>query len=242
MDNEQSPDSSTLKAVTSDAVTPHDLMRIARGFTAVFWGMLLGLLLFSNAVSLHWNRVPIPSYTLGVVLVFIGMLTLHTVTPFTRSWRKHVRTSLFVLLLHIYFAPFVYWWHRMPDVSYFLLNVMTLLFCSVWLLLLLNQLVLELSHTLDNDSLRLEAELCGWSVVILLLIPYVFFVVYPLLAAMRHHSSVFVELVQLMQRLPRWVLVFSLLPFTLTLAVCWKTKEHCFRTLQKSPGSTDRKA
>ncbi len=242
MDTEQGPGSSVEKIVTSNEVAPHDLMRIARGFTAVFWGLLLGLLLFSNAVSLHWSRVPVPSYILGVVLIFVGMLTLHSVSPFTRSWRKHVRTSLLVLLLHVYFAPFVYWWQRVPDVSYFLLNVMMMLFCSMWLLLLLNQLVLELSHTLGNDSLQLEAELCGWSVVILLLIPYVFFVVYPLLAAVRYHSSVFVELVQLMHRLPRWVLIFSLLPFTLTLAVCWKTKEYCFRTLQVPPQGADRKA
>jgi hypothetical protein len=212
-------------------------MRIARGFTGIFWGMLLGLLLFSKALRLQWNHIPIPSYILGVLLVFAGMLSLHTVSSLPGSWRRHVRMALVVLLLHAYFAPFVYWWQQIPDVSYFMLNVMILLFCSMWLLLLLNQLVLELSRALENNSLRMEAELCGWSVVFLLLLPYVFFVVYPTVAALRHDSSVFFELAQLIQRLPRWLLILSLLPFTLTMAVCWKTKEYCLSRLQSTETS-----
>ena len=42
-------------------------------------------------------------------------------------------------------------------------------------------------------------------------------------------TSLWMEISQVPFHMPRWLLAMTLLPFSLTMACCWKAKELCLR-------------
>jgi hypothetical protein len=214
-------------------LSPSQLLRVARAFACIFWGIPLGLLLFFNALRFYfWSRIPLPPYVIGIVLVYIGTIYLYMAGRITPNWIKRVKRTLFVLFLHVYFAPFVYWWQRVPDNRFFTTNVLGLVFCSLWILLLINQLVGELARALGDRTFRVEASVCGWGVIVLLMVPFLLSVAYAFVAADRHEASLQGLLLFMYRNMPSWLTVLFLLPFTMTMACSWKAKESCLTRLK----------
>lgn len=226
------PGDATAGAIAS-AVAAIQLLRVARGFNCVFWGIPLTLLLFFNAIRFpFWAAMPLPPYVLGVLVIYGGLILLHAAGRLTPRWAGLLRAGFAALFLHIYFAPFVCWWQRLPHVPFFLVNVICLFLCTMWLLLVINRLAGELACALDDTGFCLETEICGWSLILLLLLPFLAVFLFSLQAALRHQSDLHAELFQLVRLVPRWALALCLVPFALSMAVAWKAKERCLRRLR----------
>lgn len=222
-------------AVPAHHVAAGHLLRLARAFSCVFWGILLGLLLFFNALRFHlWSFVPVPPYVVGVILVYVGAVLMYTTGKLTPRWSGRVRRLLVVLFLQVYFTPFVYWWQRQPTVNYYAVNLLGLLLSGLLVLLLTNQLAEEVALALHDPVFRVEAAVCGWAVILLLLLPFTAASVYAVAAAIRHGADLYSLLLFIGRKVPRGVGFVLILPFTMTMASAWKAKESCLRLLKTS--------
>ena len=217
------------------ALTPRALVRMVRGFGAVFWGLPVSLLLFFGAVEIHLvAQFKLPSCVLGLVVVYVGLVLLRFAGVQSRMWTRHGRIGLVSTFLLIYLGPFIYWFTYMPRSGlYYLLN-MTLFFASVILLLFsVNRLAAEVGVETGDRDLMVESRLCAWSVILLMLLPTALTAVFSSYMAMKYESSLLAEMRGVRRDTPVWIHIFFLVPLSLTMTSAWKAKERCI-TLLKS--------
>ncbi len=218
------------------SVSADTLMRGARGFSCVFWGLPHSLLLYTGAVDIRlFPRVRVPAFVLGVFVIYCGLVFLQRIGPLTALWQKRVKAALFLLLLEVYLAPFLFWWRRMPYVPYYLANALVLLVCTAMGLFVLNKLGGEIARTLHDPALHAESQISAWLSAVLLLVPAA-------AALLRSTSYAFDSGASLLQSIlaspfqtPHWLNALAVLPFTLTMAIAWKAKERCLRALKTMP-------
>jgi hypothetical protein len=210
--------------------SPDALIRVARGFSCIFWGIPLSLLLFSGALDIRlFAFVRMPAYVLGIFVAYIGTVFLQRAGPLSDMWTRRVRQLLFLLLAEIYLAPFVYWWRQMPQVPYFTANMLALVICTTWVLFVVNRLAGEVCKLLCDRTFLIETQVAGWLSVGFMLTPLAHALYTSIRAVLQPDGpSVFVF------ELPLWIYALALLPFTITMAVSWKIKERCLQVLKMS--------
>ena len=217
------------------------LIRAAKGFSCLTWGIPLGLLLFaSKTVGLRgviqvngFSQLRLPAYALAVVMIYLGMMHLYRAGAMTRSWGSYVHKGLFLSFLLMYFAPFFHWWDTRPYQTAYLVNVLLLLFSSIWLLYVTNQLAGLMGLALDDDTFYIEARLCGVAVILLMVLPYLGLIGYAVRGMIAHHSTLFAEMSQAPRALQAWMLALFLLPVPLTMASTWKAREICLHRIAR---------
>ena len=210
--------------------SPDALIRVARGFSCIFWGIPLSLLLFSGALDLRlFTFVRMPAYVVGIFLLYIGTVLLQRAGGLSDMWTRRVRQLLFLILVEVYLAPFVYWWRQMPHVTYFTANMAALVICTTWGLFAVNRLAGEVSKLLRDNTFFIETQIAGWLAVLFMLTPLVHALYTAIRAVLRPDGNFFFVL-----ELPLWIYALTLLPFTITMAVAWKTKERCIQVLKMS--------
>ncbi len=214
-------------------LTPQQLLRLARGFSRIFWGIPVSLLLFLDVLDIRLvHPVRLPTYVIGVLLVYWGFTAFQRAAPVDRRWATLLRWGFFLLFMQIYFAPFVHWWRRYPASDYHLYNVIALLCCMMVTLLIINRLSGIVADRLGDRTFRLESNLCGFSVVMLMIVPLSTLVSYSIWGVIRFDTSFYVELLHTHQQLTRWMNALFLLPLTLTMLIAWKAKERCLQALR----------
>ena len=212
------------------SLSPDALIRMARGFSCFFWGIPLSLLLFSGAMDVRiFSFVRMPAYVLGIFVAYIGTVFFQRAGPLSHSWTLQVRRMLFLLLVEVYLAPFVYWWRQMPHVLYFRANMAVLVLCTAGALFLLNRLAGEACHLLRDGAFFTETQIAAWFSAGFMLTPF-FYMLYAAVRAALHPEGGFL----LVLDAPLWVYLLALLPFTITMAVAWKMKERCLQVLKMS--------
>ena len=170
-----------------------------------------------------------PAYVLGIFVAYIGSVLLQRAGALSDMWMRRVRQMLFLILVEIYLAPFVYWWRQMPHVPYFTANMAALVICTTWGLFVVNRLAGEVCKLLCDRTFLIETQVAGWLVVGFMLTP----VVYALYTAVREMLRPDGEFFFVLE-LPLWIYALALLPFTITMAVSWKMKERCLQVLKMS--------
>ncbi len=207
--------------------------RAMRGFSCVFWGIPLAILLFAGAIDV---RLPFtaraPAYVFGVFLVYCGVVYFQRAPLPGARWHSLVRELLFVLLIEVYLSPFVFWWKHMPHVPYYVANLIILMLCTAWGLFILNQLAGEIARLLHDRLLLVEAQVSAWLALALMLAPTGYALIQSATAA-RHFG---IALAPGEAIAPRygfgWLYAVGLVPFALTMMMAWKAKERCLRALQ----------
>ena len=145
------------------SVSADALIRVARGFSCIFWGIPLSLLLFSGKLDIRlFSFVRMPAYVLGIFLAYIGTVFLQRAGALSDMWTRRVRQALFLLLVEVYLAPFVYWWRQMPHVPYFTANMAGLVLCTTWGLFVVNRLAGEVCKLLHDRTFFIETQVAGW--------------------------------------------------------------------------------
>ena len=216
-------------------VYPEQLLQIARGFSCFFWGIPLSLFLAVGLMNVRLlARIKAPAYVLGILVIYWGLILLKRTKPLEPRWTRHVNQALVVVFLLVYLSPFTEWWKQMPQVLFFMVNAIVFMICTIGLLVLLTQLASDVAKALYDQTFFIEARLCGWSVLLFIVLPILGLLIYSLLAAFRHETGVAYELLHVHRLVYHWWLSFSLLPFTLTAAIAWKTKERCIEAVKMS--------
>jgi hypothetical protein len=212
------------------SLSPDSLIRLARGFSCIFWGIPLSLLLFSGALDIRlFSFVRLPAYVFGIFVAYIGSVFFQRVGALSDMWTRRVRQLLFLLLVEVYLAPFVYWWRQMPQVLYFSANMAALVICTTWALFVVNRLAGEVCKVLRDSTFFAETQVAGWLAVIFMLSPLIHALYTALRGVFRPDGDFFFVL-----ELPLWIYALTLLPFTITMAVSWKMKERCLQVLKMS--------
>jgi len=236
MPDREEPTTPFTRASTSSShsLSPVQLVRVARGFSCLFWGLPATLFLLSGVVHLQaFAFIRLPPYVMGTLILFCGVIMFHRAGAVTPRWPGYVRQTIFLVILQVYFAPFYQWWNGMQYETFLLLNVAALLGCAIWALYLFNQLAGLLGIALGDDTFYIEARLCGLAVMALMLLPLLGAGLYGLLGWVRFDSSLYSELSHVRRQIQPWLYGLFLLPFVLTVATAWKAKQLAFRHLSR---------
>jgi hypothetical protein len=203
------------------------LGKLARGLSALFWGLPAALLIAAETARADWLK------PLGMLpLVAVAALLLHGLWQMCdfqkqeRTWRQALDRALLLALVNLGLSPFIYWHNRMPGQIYFSYAVMVLQVSAILFLFNLNLVIKRLAAMLPDETLRHETRqfttLNRWLLVLLLLFSNVFvwFTHTP------HPSLPMGEVISLAGKFSALLLIFFiLLPLAMTMALLWKTKE-----------------
>jgi len=223
------------------------LGRLARGLSALFWGLPAALIVCAGTASAGWfgsyGIVP-PLAVTG--LLFFGIWQLGSFQKQERPWQNALHWARFFALVNFGLSPFLYWWNRLPEKPFFGIMIGMLAVSALFFLFSLNRVVLRLGAMLPDETLRLETRHYTalnrtlLTALLMLGVFYLFFsAILPLYLSLP--SNLPAHLIALPSewefRFPFglringawlvWLLgcVLALLPLAMTMALIWKTKE-----------------
>jgi hypothetical protein len=201
------------------------LGKLARGLSALFWGLPAALLIGAETARAEWLKPLgfLPALAVNALLVY-GLWQMGDFQRQERPWRHALdRTQLLALVL-LGLCPFIYWHNKLPEQVFFSDAVFVLELAGVLFLFNLNLVLKRLGAMLPDETLRHETRqftaFNRW-----LLVGLVFFaiVVAALVQSPSPHSS---KILFLVNRASNLLLIFFiLLPLAMTMALIWKTKE-----------------
>jgi hypothetical protein len=203
------------------------LGRLARGLSALFWGLPAALLVSVETARADWLR-PLglmPLLAINTLLLY-GLWQMADFQRQERPWRLALDRAGLLALVNLGLCPFVYWHNRLPAEAFFGYAVMVLELAGVLLLFNVNLVLLRLAAMLPDETLRHETRqftsLNRWLLVLLLFFSAGFF----LLTNLPQPPLPVGRLLFWASRFSDLLLVFFiLLPLAMTMALIWKTKE-----------------
>jgi hypothetical protein len=203
------------------------LGRLARGLSALFWGLPAALVVSVQTAVAGWFR------TFGIVpplavsgLLLYGLWQMGHFQKQERPWRNALERAKLLALVNCGLCPFLYWWNRMPANSFFSASVVALAFSAILFLFNLNLVLARLGAMLPDETLRHETKHYtalnrGLLAALLALTAICWF-----LREAPHLPPQFDGMVDCLRQSSRWALLFPVLvPLALTMALIWKTKE-----------------
>ncbi len=209
-------------------LSPGQALRIARGFSCLFWS--LPLLAAAHAAALgdtwltRWTPGLLP---LGFVPLAGGLWLLRAGGALTPAWRTKLGRVALLALLAAGLSPFLAWWPLAPARIYFAANAAAHYVALIALLAGLTRLAGETARGLGDAPLRKEAA-AGLGMVLWLSACTV-----GALGWLFHRAGLFdagwsTVLAQL-AGLPEEARMLFLLPYAMTAYVMWRAKETGFR-------------
>jgi len=203
------------------------LGRLARGLSALFWGLPASLLICAETARAEWLKPMgfLPALAINGLLVY-GLWQMAEFQKQERPWRNALDRALLLALVILGLCPFIYWHNKMPRETFFADAVGVLELAAVLFLFNLNLVLKRLAAMLPDETLRQETRqftaLNRWLLVLLLFFTIGFVVV----AQWPQPPTPLVQLAPWLNRAGNLVLIFFvLLPLAMTMALIWKTKE-----------------
>ena len=201
------------------------LGKLARGLSALFWGLPAALLIGAETARADWLKPLgfLPALAVNALLVY-GLWQMGDFQRQERPWRHALDRAQLLALVILGLSPFIYWHNKLPEQIFFGDAVFVLELAAVLFLFNLNLVLKRLGAMLPDETLRHETRqftaFNRW-----LLVGLVFFaiVVAALVQSPSAHTS---KILFLVNRASNLLLIFFiLLPLTMTMALIWKTKE-----------------
>ena len=201
------------------------LGKLARGLSALFWGLPAALLIGAETARADWLKPLgfLPALAVNALLVY-GLWQMSDFQRQERPWRHALDRAQLLALVLLGLCPFIYWHNKLPEQIFFGDAVFVLELAAVLFLFNLNLVLKRLGAMLPDETLRHETRqftaFNRW-----LLVGLVFFaiVVAALVQSPSAHTS---KILFLVNRASNLLLIFFiLLPLTMTMALIWKTKE-----------------
>jgi len=204
--------------------------RLARGLSALFWGLPLALVFSVQSLTTdplgHLGVVGLLAPSTGFALLFYGLVMLGPFPNPDQRWLAGLDRARLLSLTCLGLSPFLHWYRRVPEIELFLAAVQLLGLFGVGLLIVLNGLLRRITASLPDQLLRLEtAAFTRVNNGCLLALPLV--VVAWMLAWRWPDAPVHVHLLlQWIEPFRLFVLLFlTLLPLSMTMSLLWKSKE-----------------
>ncbi len=218
----------------SEARNKAELIRslghLARGLSALFWGLPASLVVCAETAKTGWLKSfgLIPALAATGLLLF-GLWQMSDFQKQERPWRNALDRTKLLGLVNFGLCPFLYWHNQMPRETFFTAAVFVLVLSAVLFLFNLNVVLKQLGAMLPDETLRHETllftALNRWLLAFLLLLG----LAYAVLLQVTQMPLEFGILVVWLNHLGLWLLTFfALLPLAMTMALIWKTKETIF--------------
>lgn len=203
------------------------LGKLARGLSALFWGLPAALIVSVRAAKSDWLPpwMFVPVIVLHALLLF-GLWQMGAFQKMERPWVNALDRAKLLGLVDLGLSPFLYWSNRVPGQEFFAVAVLVLGASSLLFLFNLNVVLERLGAMLPDETLRQETRQFtavnrGLLLALLLLsVAYFCFLRLP-------NLPVSFRLVAfLLEHYSLYAMVFLvLLPLAMTMALIWKTKE-----------------
>ena len=210
-----------------DAELLRSLGRLARGLSALFWGLPATLIVCAETARAEWLKPLgiLPPLAVNALLLF-GLMQMGRFQKQERPWRNALDRAKLLGLVNFGLCPFLYWHNKIPQEPFFNAAVFMLVLSAILFLFNLNVVLKQLGAMLPDETLRQETRqftaLNRWLLVALLLCAtaYAALVLDPRLPTSLGALFLWIN------RFSFWALVFfALLPLAMTMALIWKTKE-----------------
>ncbi len=215
----------------SDASSNPQLLRslgqLARGLSALFWGLPAALIICAETARANWlDPLGIVPALVANALLLYGLWQMGSFQKQERPWRSALDRAKLLGLVNLGLCPFLYWHNKLPQEPFFNAAVFVLVLSALLFLFNLNVVLKQLGAMLPDETLRQETRqftaLNRWLLVALLLFAtaYVVLMNDPRLPARLGALFLWID------RFSFWGLTFfALLPLAMTMALIWKTKE-----------------
>lgn len=206
------------------------LGRLARGLSALFWGLPAALIICAETVRMDFLQpYEVAPAIIANALLLFGLWQMSSFQKQERPWRNALDRAKLLGLVNLGLCPFLFWFNRMPGQGYFHTAINVLVLSAVFFLFNLNIVLQRLGAMLPDETLRHDinqfSALNRW-----LLVVWLFLVIL---------ASVLPQLIdfsKISQELLPWVLrgeiaallFLGLSPLAVTMALIWKTKEVIF--------------
>ena len=202
------------------------LGRLVRGLSALFWGLPTALVVCVGTALSGWFRAFSVGPTFATGLLLFGLWQLGSFQKQERPWRMALDRARLVALVNFGLSPFLYFFNKIPENSFFLFVVALLGLSSLLFLFNLNLVIARLGEMLPDETLRQETRqftVLNRTLLVILLVLASFYV---FLVQMPELPVPLIVLLPYLQRISLWsLLLLVLLPLSLTMALIWKTKE-----------------
>jgi len=204
------------------------LGKLARGLSALFWGLPATLIICVETVKTAWLK-PIglvPAFIATGLLLF-GLWQMGSFQKQERPWRNALDRAKLLGLVNFGLCPFLFWFNRMPDQPLFRAAIGVLAFSLLLFLFNLNVVLKRLGEMLPDETLRQETRqftrLNRWLIILWLL-----FVIVPIpllenLGLPARLGSV--NWAWIVRGEIALLLFLGLAPLAMTMALIWKTKQ-----------------
>ena len=200
---------------------------LARGLSALFWGLPVALIICAETARASWLKpLGMLPALFATGLLLYGLWQMGRFQKQERPWRNALDRAKLSGLVNFGLCPFLYWQNKMPGQPFFSAAILVLLLSAIIFLFNLNIVLKQLGAMLPDETLRQETrqftQLNRWLLVALLLCATAYVVVMndPRLAAKLGDLFVWINQASF------WALIlFALLPLAMTMALIWKTKE-----------------
>jgi hypothetical protein len=219
------------------------LGRLARGLSALFWGLPAWLIAAVRTAKAEWLApwAVLPLLALNAVLLF-GLWQMSAFQPQERPWRAALDRAKLLGLVNLGLCPFLYWWNRLhampPDAApppvqwFFAVSVGLLALNGVLFLFNLNVVLERLGAMLPDETLRADTRQFTAINRALLLALLVLAALHLGLNQLNDPPRPFLLLTGGISRAGEWALLFLLLlPLAMTMALLWKTKEAILQSV-----------
>jgi hypothetical protein len=214
------------------------LGRLARGLTALFWGLPAALVIcvhigLKNRLELRLFDFILPVVANGLLLYGITLMTeFH---PQERIWIRAVDRARAVGMALVGLAPFLYWRVKLPEEPAYAASVLLLAVFGIYFLFHLNHLLQRLVAMLPDTALRQETmTFTTLNQYLLAAIPLGMALMLGLVAFLRSGgiTPAVAGWLQRAESTNEWLfLLLTLLPVATTMALVWKIKEAVFSSV-----------
>ena len=203
------------------------LGRLARGLSALFWGLPATLVICAETAKADWLKpLGLLPALAGTGLLLYGLWQMSDFQKQERPWCNVLDRAKLLGLVNFGLCPFLYWQDKMPEQTFFSAAVFVLVLSALLFLFNLNVVLKQLGAMLPDETLRQETllftALNRWLLVGLLFLG----VAYVVFLHSTRWQLVLGDFSGWVSRLGFWALTFfALLPLAMTMALLWKTKE-----------------
>jgi hypothetical protein len=224
----------TLEQIMPESAPPNpellrSLGRLVRGLSALFWALPIALVVCVQTAMvemLHSFNVLPPMIVTGWIVY--GLWQLGHFQKQERIWIHALDRAKILALVNFGFSPFLYWWNQRPGENWFGIVIGLMAFNGLLFLSSLNLVLCRLAAMLPDEVLREETRQFT-SLNRLLLLGIVLLGIVSL-ALLRYPTALLAPLgiVMLLATNQLWIwllVVLSLLPLAMTMALIWKIKE-----------------
>jgi len=218
------------------------LGRLVRGLSVLFWGLPVALVVCVQTAKSDFLRPlgPFPAM-LATIFVYFGLTLLAYFQQQERIWIAALDRTRTVAMINIAFSPFLYFWNKIPSISYFEHVVQLMSLSGLLFLFILNYTLLRLALMLPDETLRTETKV--FTSINRYLLAASFVVLGTYFIAAQFFPVQFERAMELLLRLNPFsqrsggvtisielggiwlVLLFILPPVAMTMALVWKIKE-----------------